>query len=239
MTRAVREMTRSAGAHLRILVAELHDLGHRRVPLRKPVRDVVHVVGLRPGDRQRAAGRRRPHPAAFEAGRRHDLFRHRERPIRLVRRRRDGGQEREREHADDVLHDTSQLAFVQALTGIPPDRLTGRDAFMAPSIVKWVASMIPCSRHLTIVIRFLDARATAAAVNTIAETRSAEAISSWAASRRDRSIRYGFAGASMTLTCAATMRQPCGNRTQVCIVRPTLPDCGRRDSVDTVAKSLP
>src|SRR5262245_58280963 len=29
--------------------------------------------------------------------------------------------------------------------------------------------------------------------------------------------------ASMTLTCAATMRQPCANRTQVCIWRPTWP----------------
>ena len=39
---------------------------------------------------------------------------------------------------------------------------------MAPSIVKWVASMIPCGRHLTIAIRFSDARATAAAVNILA-----------------------------------------------------------------------
>ena len=53
------------------------------------------------------------------------------------------------------------------------------------------------------------------------------------------SVRYGFEGASIVLTCAATMRQPWGNRTQVCIVRPTFPDCGRPDRVDTVAKSLP
>jgi hypothetical protein len=29
---------------------------------------------------------------------------------------------------------------------------------------------------------------------------------------------------AITLTCAATMRQPCGKRTQVCIWRPTFPD---------------
>src|SRR5271156_5174302 len=36
-------------------------------------------------------------------------------------------------------------------------------------------------------------------------------------------VHHGFTGSSMVLTCAATMRQPCGNRTQVCIVRVILP----------------
>src|SRR5262249_45219887 len=47
-----------------------------------------------------------------------------------------------------------------------------------------------------------------------------------------------LAGWSIVLTCAATMRQPCGNRTHVCIVRPSFPD-GRRCKVDAVAKSRP
>ena len=50
-----------------------------------------------------------------------------------------------------------------------------------------------------------------------------------------KNVRYGFEGSLMV----ATIRQPWGNRTQVCIVRPILPDGGRRESVDTVAKSLP
>jgi hypothetical protein len=37
------------------------------------------------------------------------------------------------------------------------------------------------------------------------------------------SLPHGLTGSSIVLTCAATIRQPCGNRTHVCIVRVILP----------------
>ena len=50
----------------------------------------------------------------------------------------------------------------------------------------------------------------------------------------------GCHGTSITLTCAATTRQPSGVRAQVCIWRPTLPGVvSRWNSVDAVAKSWP
>jgi hypothetical protein len=45
---------------------------------------------------------------------------------------------------------------------------------------------------------------------------------------------------SITLTCAATIRQPSGKRTQVCICRPILPGAlSRRNKVAAIAKSWP
>ena len=47
-------------------------------------------------------------------------------------------------------------------------------------------------------------------------------------------------GSSITLTCAATTRQPSSKRTQVCICRPIFPgDDARRNNVEAVAKSRP
>ena len=47
-------------------------------------------------------------------------------------------------------------------------------------------------------------------------------------------------GSSMTLIWAATMRQPSGKRTQVCICRPTLPGAeSRRNRVAEIAQSRP
>ena len=44
----------------------------------------------------------------------------------------------------------------------------------------------------------------------------------------------------MTLTWAATTRQPAGVRTQVCVCRPTLPGAdARRTRVEQVARSAP
>lgn len=46
-------------------------------------------------------------------------------------------------------------------------------------------------------------------------------------------------GSGITLTWAATTRQPSGMRIQVCICRPSVPGGGSRNSVDTVAASSP
>ena len=44
----------------------------------------------------------------------------------------------------------------------------------------------------------------------------------------------------MTLTWAATILQPSGIRTQLCVCRPTRPGApSRRNSVEAVAKSVP
>ena len=58
--------------------------------------------------------------------------------------------------------------------------------------------------------------------------------------------RYAFQsserhdGSSIMLTWAATMRQPSGKRTQVCICRPTLPAAlSRRNRVAATAQSRP
>ena len=49
-----------------------------------------------------------------------------------------------------------------------------------------------------------------------------------------------MAGSSITLMWAATIRQPSGKRTQVCICRPTLPGApSRRNSVAAMARSRP
>ncbi len=46
--------------------------------------------------------------------------------------------------------------------------------------------------------------------------------------------------ASITLTCAATTRQPSAIRAQLCICRPSLPgEAARWNNVDAVAKSRP
>ena len=140
---AVREMARSACAHLRILVAELNDLRHRRVPVRKPVRDVVHVVRLGPRDRQRAPGRRWPHASAFKTRSRQNLLRHGERPIGLVRCRCDAGHKYEREDADDVPHDTSQFVFSFKSCRYPERSDDRAHAFTAYSIVK----RVECTRQ--------------------------------------------------------------------------------------------
>src|SRR5271166_7043017 len=52
--------------------------------------------------------------------------------------------------------------------------------------------------------------------------------------------KRGAHGAAITLTCAATTRQPCEVRTQVCICRPTWPGVESRwNRVEAVAKSRP
>ena len=49
-----------------------------------------------------------------------------------------------------------------------------------------------------------------------------------------------YDGSLITLTCAATTRQPSAKRTQVCIWRPTLPTMlGRWNRVEATAKSRP
>ena len=58
--------------------------------------------------------------------------------------------------------------------------------------------------------------------------------------QRDAGDRRAHAGSSITLIWAATIRQPCGKRTQVCICRPTLPGApSRRKSVAAMARSRP
>ena len=58
--------------------------------------------------------------------------------------------------------------------------------------------------------------------------------------RRARPRDAQAAGLSMTLTWAATMRQPPGKRTQVCICRPTFPGVASRwNKVAATAKSRP
>ena len=104
VARAGRQMTRPASTHLPLFVAVLNDRGHRRVHVGEPVWDIVHVVRLGARDRERAAGRRGSHPVCLEAGRRLNLVRDRERPIRLFRRGRERRHERQRQDADEVLH---------------------------------------------------------------------------------------------------------------------------------------
>src|ERR1700709_2231006 len=54
-------------------------------------------------------------------------------------------------------------------------------------------------------------------------------------------VKFHFAwGSSMTLTWAATIRQPSGSLAQLCIWRPTLPGAlARRNRVAAIAKSRP
>ena len=52
-------------------------------------------------------------------------------------------------------------------------------------------------------------------------------------------VRCAGQASSMTLTWAATMSQPSGNRTQVCIWRPTFPGLDRGNKVAAIAKSRP
>ena len=139
MTGAGRQMAGAAGAHLRVLVAELDDLGHRRMQVRPPVRHVIDLVGLRARDRRRAARRGAQLVAGDARGRLHLVADH-EGPIRLLGR---GSQRRcqsENEDANEFFHvlppmlqeNADQLRFISSnpprrpISALAPIEITNR-----------------------------------------------------------------------------------------------------------------
>ena len=82
----------------------------------------------------------------------------------------------------------------------------------------------------------------------VAGARDISSFGGWRAFWRRRTCRltvlqvakWSQRGSSITLTCAATTRQPSGKRTQVCIWRPILPGTlARWNSVEATAQSRP
>src|SRR5262245_37058496 len=110
-------MAGTAGAHLRVLVAELHDLGHRRMHVRAPVRDVVEVVGARARHRHVADG---AHPVGGVARRRLILLGHRERPLRLLGGGRQSRHQRKRKDACELFHEFPPKAVMRAAEAPTP-----------------------------------------------------------------------------------------------------------------------
>ena len=104
MAGAGRQMAGAASAHLGVAIAVLNDFRQRRIHVREPVRNVVHVVDLRARDRQRAAWRG-VQLGRIVLGRRENFFGDRECPIRLVGRHRKRGRQSKKQDANEVFHE--------------------------------------------------------------------------------------------------------------------------------------
>src|SRR5215213_11565133 len=115
MAGAGGQMTGAAGAHLGVLVAELHDLRHLRVHVRTPVRNVVKIVGAsaRDGHVANRAGFVRS-----ELRRRLLFVGDRERPFRLVGCGRKRGRQGEHEYANDLFHERHPQAVIRTRTAV-------------------------------------------------------------------------------------------------------------------------